>query len=295
MTIQSMTGFARAQGQNADYSWTWEIRSLNGKGLDVRLRLPPSFEELDTQVRKAISDSLVRGNIQINLQFASHSSRLHPKLDEKLALELLEAAKSLQEKIGGDLPNLSQIMTMRGVIEYEEMDVHDAEKAERNQVLMADFDTAVATLVKARTQEGAAIKNVLSGQLARLGELSGLIKNNDARHPEAIKKQLSNQLARLFEVEERLDPQRLHQEAVIIAAKADIQEELDRLDVHLKSGNELLSGAGPVGRKLDFLAQEFNRECNTICSKSNSAEVTALGLDMKLVIDQFREQVQNME
>lgn len=295
MTIQSMTGFARTSGQDEGQTWTWELRSLNGKGCDIRLRLPPGLEDMDAEVRKRIASRFVRGNLQANLQLEVVSAGLAPRVNEALALALGEAAKSLQSKMGGELPNVAQIMNMRGVVELEEPSTDDATRNTRNERLLAGLDDAVDALVRARIGEGAGILKVLSGQLDRLRGLAARINDNEDRSPAAIRKTLANQIAKLTEAEETLDPQRLHQEAVLIAAKADIQEELDRLGVHLASAEELLSGSGPVGRKLDFLAQEFNRECNTICSKSNSAAITALGLDMKLVIDQFREQVQNME
>ncbi|MEL7430119.1 MAG: YicC/YloC family endoribonuclease [Pseudomonadota bacterium] len=295
MTIQSMTGFARTNGQAGGEAWVWELRSLNGKGCDVRLRLPPGLEDIDIAARKQVAKRFVRGNLQVSLQFVSQATDLEPKVNEELALGLAEAAKSLQAKLGGALPDVAQIMNMRGVIELEEPALEETRRDQRNAQLLGSLDEALDQLESARVAEGADILKVLLAQLKTLRDLTGKIDRNEDRSPAAIKTTLANQIARLTSAEETLDPQRLHQEAVLIAAKADIQEELDRLEVHFASAGQLLAGEGPVGRKLDFLAQEFNRECNTICSKSNSASVTALGLDMKLVIDQFREQVQNME
>ena len=271
------------------------MRSLNGKGLDVRLKLPHGFEELDIPSRKLIGTRLTRGNLQVNLQVTSSHSGLQPRVDEALAIALMDKAIGLQGKLGGDLPTLADIMAMRGVIEFEEPSADEEIRQARNQSLLDSLNDTLILLVEMRKDEGSAILKVLTGQLAGIEQLVIAIRDNEARSPEAVREHFKDLVSKVLENEEGFDPQRLHQEAVVIAAKADIQEELDRLIVHLHSARELLGGNGPIGRKLDFLAQEFNRECNTICSKSNSAEVTALGLDMKLVIDQFREQVQNME
>ena len=184
---------------------------------------------------------------------------------------------------------------MRGVVELEESTLGEAELAEFHNAILQSLDDGIDALEAARRDEGALVGDVLKSQLSQLSALHKQIDENAERRPEMIKQTLASQVAKLVDNSDAFDPQRLHQEAVLLAAKADIQEELDRLGVHLNSAAELLEKGGPVGRKLDFIAQEFNRECNTICSKSNSAGVTGLGLDMKLVIDQFREQLQNME
>ncbi len=295
MSVQSMTGFARVEGHSDGLDWTWELRSVNGKGLDVRLRLPSGFEELDVQVRKSISNAFKRGNMQVSLQINQSAESVTPNVNRTLALQLLEAAKELQAHVGGALPSVSDLMAVRGVVEFEEASNNPEIHAKRLADIMGGLETALSNLGEMRETEGTAIREVLVSQVVELQSLCEQIVNSDARTPEAIRKTLQAQVDKLLETSDEFDGERLHQEAVILAAKADLQEELDRLRVHLNSALELLNGNGPMGRKLDFLAQEFNRECNTICSKSNAAEVTAIGLDMKLLIDQFREQVQNME
>lgn len=295
MALQSMTGFARFKGEHKDLSWCWELRSVNGKGLDVRLKLPSGFEALEIKARAHMSNLLNRGNIQVSLQITQHQSNVAPEINQDNLDGLIAVAKKLQTQIGGELPSLTEFMQMRGVLEFIDQGLSDEEIVARDQELLEGLHQAASALVDMRVSEGREILVVLKSNLEKIAELRDQIENNKDRTPEAINMQLVAQVKKLIAANETLDPQRLHQEAVILAAKADLKEELDRLSAHIKAARELLSGNGPIGRKLDFLAQEFNRECNTICSKSNSADITATGLDMKLVIDQFREQVQNME
>jgi len=295
MTLQSMTGFARTQGEFDGTSWVWEMRSVNGKGLDLRIRVPNGFEEIEIAARALLSKYFKRGNIQINLSVTQSASASLPYVNHDAVEALITSAKELQQKVGGELPTAAELMSMRGVVELGEKQLDDEVKAERNTAILSNLEVAAQSLLEMRKSEGAAIAKVLDEQVSKISDLHSAIEANDARTPEAIKAQLKTQVDKLIENNAEFDEQRLYQEAAILAAKADLQEELDRLVVHVKAAQELLGGNGPVGRRLDFLAQEFNRECNTICSKSNSAEVTSIGLDMKLIIDQFREQLQNME
>ena len=295
MTLQSMTGFARTQGQHETTSWVWELRSVNGKGLDLRVRVPSGFEAVETATRVLLSKFFKRGNIQISLSITTSASATLPFVNEVSVDALLDAAKKIQEKTGGDLPTSAELMAMRGVVELGEETLDEATKTTRNKAILESLAEAASALVDMRESEGSAIAKVLEEQIGKISQLHLDIEANEARSPEAIKAQLKQQVEKLIENYSDFDEQRLYQEAAILAAKADLQEELDRLVVHVKASQELLGSDGPVGRRLDFLAQEFNRECNTICSKSNSAEVTSIGLDMKLIIDQFREQLQNME
>lgn len=295
MTLQSMTGFARTQGQFEDISWIWELRSVNGKGLDLRLRIPNGYEALEIKSRNLLSNYFARGNIQISLSVTQSSAASIPIINQDAVSALLKAARELQEKVGGELPSAAELMSMRGVVELTEKQSGDDEKEKLHSAILKTLEEAALALVDMRKNEGSAISKVVSGQVAKIAQLHAQIEANDARSPAAIKQQLQMQVDKLIENNAEFDEQRLYQEVAILAAKADLQEELDRLVVHVKAAQDLLRSDGPVGRRLDFLAQEFNRECNTICSKSNSAEVTSIGLDMKLIIDQFREQLQNME
>ena len=295
MTLQSMTGFARTQGEFDGTSWVWEMRSVNGKGLDLRIRVPNGFEEIETAARTLLSKHFKRGNIQISLSVTQAASASLPYINHEAVEALIASAKELQQKVGGELPTAAELMSMRGVVELGDKQLNDKSKKDRNTAILNNLETAAQSLLEMRRGEGQAIANVLGEQVTKISELHSAIEANDARTPDAIKAQLKAQVDKLIENNAEFDDQRLYQEAAILAAKADLQEELDRLVVHVKAAQELLSSDGPIGRRLDFLAQEFNRECNTICSKSNSAEVTSIGLDMKLIIDQFREQLQNME
>jgi len=295
MALQSMTGFARHEASYDNAFWVWEMRSVNGKGLDLRIRIPPGFEALEIAAKKLLSSKFSRGNMQISLTLDNSKSQITPTLNEDMADALLEVAKRVQAKTGGEMPSVADLMSMRGVVELGEDDLDEAGREVRQTAVLDSLAEAAKSLIMMREAEGKAVAIVLQTQLATIGKLREQIDQDPSRTPEAILAHMNEQVATFLQGEEKLDPQRLHQEAVVLATKADLQEELDRLTVHLKSAGELLSGVGPIGRKLDFLAQELHRECNTICSKSNSASVTALGLDMKLVIDQFREQIQNME
>lgn len=295
MTLQSMTGFARTQGQFEETSWVWELRSVNGKGLDLRLRIPSGFEALEVKSRKLLTTYFTRGNVQISLSVTQSYSASLPYINQEAVSTLLEAAKELQQRVGGDLPSAAELMAMRGVVELQEKQLNDEEKDTLHLAILESLKEAAEALLSMRQGEGRAIAEVLRQQVEKIEQLHRQIEANDARSPEAIKQQLQTQIDKIVENNAEFDDQRLYQEVAILAAKADLQEELDRLVVHVKAAQDLLRSDGPVGRRLDFLAQEFNRECNTICSKSNSAEVTSIGLDMKLIIDQFREQLQNME
>lgn len=295
MALQSMTGFARSQGQFEGVSWVWELRSVNAKGMDVRLRLPTGYEAIEVQARKLVQKHIKRGTVQISLSVIESSSNTIPHINREAVQSLIKAAKVLQKEVGGELPTAAELMNIRGVVELIEKPLDEALKEKRDAMLLANLEEGTDALVETRTKEGVAIAKLLNQQVLKIEELHKAIEANDARSPAAIKAQLVLQVSKLIEASDKFDEERLHQEAAILAAKADLQEELDRLVVHVKAAKELLAGDGPLGRRLDFLAQEFNRECNTICSKSNFAEVTSLGLDMKLIIDQFREQLQNME
>lgn len=295
MALQSMTGFARSQGQFEGVSWVWELRSVNAKGMDVRLRLPTGYEAIEVQARKLVQKHIKRGTVQISLSVIESSSNTIPHINREAVQSLIKAAKVLQKEVGGELPTAAELMNIRGVVELIEKPLDEALKEKRDAMLLANLKEGTDALVETRTKEGVAIAKLLNQQVLKIEELHKAIEANDARSPAAIKAQLVLQVSKLIEASDKFDEERLHQEAAILAAKADLQEELDRLVVHVKAAKELLAGDGPLGRRLDFLAQEFNRECNTICSKSNFAEVTSLGLDMKLIIDQFREQLQNME
>ena len=296
MPLSSMTGFARAAGQTEEISWTWELRSVNGRGLDVRVRLPSGFEPLDAKVRQRVAAHLKRGNVQVSLQVKRISDAVTMKVNRALLDWLVEEARALEGRLGLNAGPVepAALLGLRGVLEPVDEDPQ-ALLDEAEGPLLESLETALADLVRIRQAEGARLKEVVAAQIDRIEALVREARANPARTPEAIRERLREQVQRLLETETGLDEDRLYQEAVLLAAKADVEEELDRLEAHVAAARELLEKDGPVGRRLDFLAQEFNREANTLCSKSNDVSLTRTGLELKAVIDQLREQVQNIE
>ncbi len=296
MPLSSMTGFARVAGQTEAISWTWELRSVNGRGLDVRVRLPSGFESLDAKVRQQVAACLKRGHVQVSLQVRRVSDTVTMKVNRALLNWLVEEAKALERRLGPHAAPVepAALLGLRGVLEPMDEDPQALlEKAERP--LLKSLETALSDLVNIRRAEGARLKAVVAAQIDRIAALVQEARANPARRPEAIRERLREQVRRLLETETGLDEDRLHQEAVLLAAKADVAEELDRLTAHVAAARELLEKEEAVGRRLDFLAQEFNREANTLCAKSNDVSLTRTGLELKAVIDQLREQVQNIE
>jgi uncharacterized protein (TIGR00255 family) len=295
MTLQSMTGFARDEGHLCEDHWVWEVRSVNGKSLDLRFRLPAGFENQEKKLRDIASQKLKRGNLQISLQLETGVSSTVSVLNEKAFEAAFEIATRASKISGLPMPSLDSLLAVKGVVEQINTSQDEAAVEARTQAILESFSNVIDSIYHARASEGAAIATVLLGQVSKIESLTETIKADASRSADAINTKLSEQLKKILNQAEGLDEQRLHQEAAILATKSDLQEELDRLDAHITSARELLTGSNAVGRKLDFLSQEFNRECNTICSKSNAASVTNAGLEMKVVIDQFREQVQNIQ
>ncbi len=295
MPINSMTGFSRADGALGQTSWHWELKSVNGRGLDVRCRMPQGLESLEQKVRAAVGGALTRGNCQISLNLVREQRTGTIKINQNVLDAVLSAAEELSGKFAAEPPTLDGLLGLKGVIEIAEPEESDEERKALTNALLASLDAALAELGAARAEEGSKLHTLLTDQVDQVANFTDQARQSPARSPEAIKARLNEQVEKLLESSSTLDPDRLHQEAVLLAAKADIQEELDRLDAHVVAARDLLAGPGPHGRKLDFLTQEFNREANTLCSKANDTSVTAIGLEMKAVIDQMKEQVQNIE
>ncbi|MBO6512257.1 MAG: YicC family protein [Roseibium sp.] len=297
MALASMTGFARSMGEADPVRWTWELRSVNGKSLDLRIRIPTGLEVLEPRIRDRCSKVLRRGNISIGLAMQRGQSEQQLQVNESALDAVLSTIELLKQRVP-DLapPSLDGILAQKGVFELKEPEDDEETQAALHNALLTTLDAALIDLVDMRHTEGSAIASVVRGQIDRIAELTQAAEDLPARKPEAIKARLKKQIAELMEAGEgQLDPQRLHQEAVFLATKADIREELDRLHAHVAAVRELMDSGGAIGRRLDFLAQEFNREANTLCSKSNDVDLTAIGLDLKAVIDQMREQIQNLE
>jgi uncharacterized protein (TIGR00255 family) len=295
MPISSMTGFARATGERRGLFWQWEIRSVNGKGLDVRLKLPPGFEGLETPVRAAVSQALRRGNLQVALAVSGAVARETVRLNLDILDQLVAAGEALRDRIGGEALRADVLLSLKGVVDVTTPIEDEAETEQRNTAMLKSFGEALTALARARREEGARLSAIVLAQIAQIEELTAAARDNPARSAEAIRARLAEQVGRLMEAGASFDMARLHQEAVLLATRADIQEEIDRLQAHAEAARALLSTDEAIGRKFDFLAQEFNREANTLCSKASDRSLTAIGLDLKTVIDQLREQVQNIE
>lgn len=295
MSIKSMTGFSRADGKAGLLTWHWEVRSVNARGLDVRLRLPPGSEALEPQVRDAAGRHLVRGSITITLSTENREGAQELRLNEDALLQVVKATDRIRALTDAAPPRADGLIAVRGVLEMIEKEESPQAAAARIAAMLETLDLALQALVAARAGEGARLMTVLGDILADMERLVALIEQSPARTPAAIETRLKEQMSRLLDPASGLDPARLHQEAVLLATRADIEEELKRLKSHIGAARELLEEQGPVGRKLDFLAQEFNREANTLCAKANDIEITRSGLALKTLIDQMREQVQNIE
>ena len=295
MTLQSMTGFARAEASSGRTRFVWELRSVNGKGLDIRLRLPSGLERLEPDVRQVIAERFSRGNLQVSLNLTVTEADVQAVLNR----DALAAVLALREELG-DLVDqaplkLDTLLAIRGLVDIREAEESPQAVAARDAAILESLLQARSRLEDMRIGEGSALKTVLSAQVDRIAELADIVENDPSRTPEEIGRRLASQLAALMHDGGTFDRERLHAEAALLATRSDLREEIDRLKAHVDAARELLHKGGPVGRRLDFLAQEFNRESNTICSKSNAAAVTAAGIELKVVIDQFREQVQNLE
>ena len=290
-----MTGFARSHGSSGPYSFEWELKSVNAKGFDLRLRLPQGWDELDAHAKKRAGEMLARGTVYANLNVKRANAASTIRINEDVLNAVLRVAGQLAGKIDAVAPSVDGLLAIKGVIEVVEPESDEDEDKAAKAAAAKAFDEALDNLVAMRRREGSSLGQILS---QRLDEIEGLAKKAEAapgRKPEAVRARLAEQVAALLETTDRFDADRLSQEALLIAAKADIREELDRIASHLSQARELIGKGGPIGRRLDFLAQEFHREVNTTCSKSNDLELTNTGLEMKGVVEQFREQVQNLE
>jgi uncharacterized protein (TIGR00255 family) len=295
MSIASMTGFAREAGVTGAYQWAWELKTVNGRGLEVRVRTPSGLDAVGEEARGQILKSLTRGQGQLNLSLSRASSAPKLRVNQDVLQSLLSALGDLKLPDNVNPASLDGLLAVRGVVELED----DAADPAQDEALVVALKAGVGALIEAlkaaRLKEGLALSGVLGQQLNVISRFVDEAEASPARQPDAIRARLEAQIAELIDGKSALDPARLHQEAVLIAARADIREELDRLRAHVDSARELLQEGGPVGRRLDFLAQEFGREANTLCAKANDVSLSRIGLELKAVIEQFREQVQNVE
>jgi uncharacterized protein (TIGR00255 family) len=295
MALSSMTGFARSHGASGPYTFEWELKSVNAKGFDLRLRLPQGWDELEAFAKKRAAEVLSRGTVYANFNVKRADALSTVRINEDVLAAIVKVAGSLAGRIDAVAPSIDGLLGIKGVIEVVEPERNEDEDKAAVAAASSAFDEALKSLVAMRRREGEALGQILS---QRMDEMAGLAKRAEeapGRRPEAIRARLAEQISALLETSDRFDPDRLNQEALLIAAKADIREELDRIASHIAQAREIIGKGGAIGRRLDFLAQEFNREVNTTCSKSNDVELTNIGLEMKNVVEQFREQVQNLE
>ncbi|NQU56491.1 MAG: YicC family protein [Rhodospirillales bacterium] len=291
-----MTGYARNEGSGEHCSWTWEARGVNGKGLDVRCRLPAGFDAMEAVVRERVKQRLVRGNISLSLSIEWLCQGGAYAINEDVLSGYIAMMPELNEKIPGlKPPTLDGLLALKGVIEPRDEAVSEQARAALQTVLLSDLEETLSAMIAMRADEGARLADVLSQQVATIEDLCAAATKTAAMRPDAIRLRLKQQVEALLADAPSLSAERLEQEAALLMTKADINEELDRLIAHVGAARDLLKSDGAIGRKLDFLCQEFNREANTLCSKSGDVELTRIGLDMKAMIEQFREQVQNIE
>jgi uncharacterized protein (TIGR00255 family) len=295
MALSSMTGFARSHGASGPYTFEWELKSVNAKGFDLRVRLPQGFDELEAHAKKHAGGVLSRGTVYANLNVKRTNAAATVRINEDVLNSVLRVATQLSGKIDAVAPSIDGLLAIKGVIEVAEPEGNEEEDNAARLAAAEAFDKALADLVDMRKREGTSLGQILTQRVDEIEALATRAEASPGRKPEAIKARLAEQIATLLDTSDRFDPDRLMQEAILIATKADIREELDRIASHIAQARELIGKGGPIGRKLDFLAQEFHREVNTCCSKSNDIELTNTGLAMKNVVEQFREQVQNLE
>ncbi len=295
MALSSMTGFARSHGVTGSYVWAWELKSVNSKGLDLKLRLPTGWDAIEAPVRARAAEMLSRGSVFANLSVSREGVATIARVNEPVLAAVLTTLNALAGKVNAAPPTLDGILALKGVIEVTEAEESEDERRAAESAVAAGFIEALKGLQQMRQHEGEALGRVLAARLGEIGALAARAEAAPGRKPEAIKARLAEQIATLLESSQRLDPDRLHQEAIMLASKVDIREELDRLSAHVAQARKLLADGGPIGRKLDFLSQELNRESNTLCAKANDVELTNIGLELKSVVEQFREQVQNLE
>jgi uncharacterized protein (TIGR00255 family) len=299
LAIASMTGYARAESSDGTVSFVWEARSVNGRTLETRLRVPPGYERLEHPARAAVAAALRRGSVSVSLQVGERRTQQPVRINRELVRELLTVIHGLRAH--GDIaaPSADGLLRVRGVIEDEAAQpLSEEEIAARDARMLDVLRRVLDDLVGARAAEGARLASMLEGHLVNIAELRDRAAQRAAAQGEVIRTRFASQMAELLERLPPLTPERMAQEVAVLVGKADVREELDRLQAHISAARELMkaaTAASPIGRKFDFLCQEFNREANTLCSKSADIELTRIGIELKSAVEQMREQVQNVE
>ncbi len=295
MTLASMTGFTRRGGEAGPFRWNWEIKSVNNKGLEVRTKIPGFLDGFDIEIKKIISSALTRGSVFLNLQVDRAADSERFVVNEARLADLIDVAARYSDQPGVVPASIDGLLSVKGVVELVSDEPSDEEQTSLMVALLADLKLLVADLIAARQTEGQRMETFLTKQLNEMQDLMVAAKLAVGDRSIAMRERFTSQVRKLEQSDKPVSDERLAQEIAVMAVKADIQEEFDRLESHFVEATTLLGAEKPVGRRLDFLCQEFNREANTLCSKSGDTQLTKIGVDLKVLIDQFREQVQNIE
>jgi uncharacterized protein (TIGR00255 family) len=295
MPLTSMTGFAEGIGRHANIRWRWEAKSVNGRGLDFRLRMPSGYEGLEPGARTLVAERFRRGSIQAVLTVEAEEVGRGFRVDPQALADAVRIAKQVAAETGLPPARIDGLLALKGVIVQEEQSLAEDARLSRDAALLTSLANALDALAEARRSEGIKLAQLLAAQLDALARLSGEARTLAETQPKLLQERMMAQISELLAPGRNLSEERIAQEVALLAARADVREELDRLAAHCQEARTLLGSHEPVGRKLDFLTQEFNREANTLCAKSSDIQLTRIGLALKAAIDQFREQIQNVE
>ncbi|MFD2207821.1 YicC/YloC family endoribonuclease [Kiloniella antarctica] len=293
--IASMTGFSRSEGEYVGTTWSWELKSVNGKNLDARCRVPNGYEALDAKVRSELAKSFKRGNFHVNLMIDNKQKTIKLQVNEEILQQVIPLATRIGNELDAVAPSIDGILNLRGVLELVEEEETPMDQEKRLDLIYISLEEAIFQMAEMRLQEGSRLAEIAQSQLNDIEALHKKASDLAATQPTALHDRFKKQMAELLKDGSPVSDERMAQEIAILVTKADIREELDRLAAHVAAARDLLAQGGPCGRKLDFLCQEFNREANTLCSKSADVTMTSIGIDLKATIEQLREQIQNVE
>ena len=294
LDVQSMTGFAQGSGSLNNFSWVWETKSLNSKGLDIRIRLPNGFGELEQEARRCVKKTFKRGSVGLSLTTTRVGVEQKYFINNALLSELVLASQKLAKEMGGGKHSVDSLFSVKGVVEAEEMG-SDPEINAKQSLILENLQDTLHNLLSERLSEGKKILKLLQNFLTSLLELIDQAEDIIKNEKESIRKSILDKIKYVLELDIKLPEERIAQEVAILLIKGDVREELDRLRIHINSLEELLASGGVIGRKLEFACQELGREANTICSKTNNIQLSKIGIELKTLIDEMREQVQNIE
>lgn len=294
-SLSSMTGYARGSGTVPGIAFTCELKSVNARGLDIRMRMTPGYDALEPELRRRIGKGLTRGSIALTLTVEREGAGGEVVINRQALATVLAAVRELSAELDAGRPTIDGILGLKGVLDQRETPLEPEAEEALSAAILGCADRCIADLAASRRKEGESLAAVLLTRVDEIAALTKAAELHPGRSRDAILERLRRQIDDLVAATPGLSEERLAAEAMVLATKADVREELDRLATHVTAARALIAEGGAVGRKLDFLSQEFNREANTLCAKSNTAELTAIGLDLKAVIDQLREQVQNIE